>query len=276
MASSKQRGSRVIYTTSSARELPENVRHWLSQASNSATSSANIYDVLALLSLGRKPEAIIINIDVVDWSELDFFDLALKLSPETKIFVAGYDHQQDKIDAACSRGAKPFDTRALNETLKKSTHLNGNYTEGGLLAGSLRSSPPPLKPVQPPPSSIKATIVAEHSSAAETESPKTDRDQTLTSPVVRLVTSLEHEDHDEQQPSIPFPWSPSPNRPQRTPPTKGTQSESSSKTTAHAGNINDNLDDPDRINVQLTPDEIAALMGKSTDQKSDTYKEHKQ
>ena len=115
MASLNQPGARVAYLVDSANELPDDVRQWLSQADKNACASPDIYDILAILSRGQKLTAIIIDIQAVDWNELDFFNLALRLNPETHIYVTGNEHQQEKIEAACNRGARLFNKDMLKE-----------------------------------------------------------------------------------------------------------------------------------------------------------------
>jgi|GEM_PF-713371 len=120
MASLKQRGSRVVYVAGSARELHAEVQEWLSQADNRAVASPSIYDALALLAMGRKPTALIVSVNEVDWNEMEFFDHAVRLSPETRIYVTGHDHHHDKLEEACRRGAHRFDSYMVT------TYLNGN------------------------------------------------------------------------------------------------------------------------------------------------------
>ena len=96
MATLKQPQARVIYVADSAGKLSDQVQKLVCQADNLTYSSGDIYDTLGLLSCGLKPSAIIIAIETVDWNELDFFNLAQRLSPETHIYVTGNEYQREK------------------------------------------------------------------------------------------------------------------------------------------------------------------------------------
>lgn len=109
-----QRGTPVIYVAASARELPAEVQDWLGRADIRAVASHNIYDLLAELVRGRKFAALVVNIQSVDWNEMDFFDHAAKLARHTPIYVTGSPQQRAKLEAACRRGAQPFDAMALD------------------------------------------------------------------------------------------------------------------------------------------------------------------
>ena len=57
MFPSKQHDSRVVYVAGSARDFPEPVQEWLSQADHRAAASLNVYDALAGLTGRRRPVA---------------------------------------------------------------------------------------------------------------------------------------------------------------------------------------------------------------------------
>jgi hypothetical protein len=254
MGSSKQRGAKVIYVAASARELPQDAQDWLSHAGNRAVPSPNIYDALALLATGRKPVAMIVSMEAVDWSEMEFFDHAARLSGDTTLYVTGSEHQTTKLQAACSRGAQPFDGDALGEQLTTLVDYR-SAGAGGLLAGSLRpgglrAAPPP----QPPPSPEPPIVITEE----ETTLPPEPDDR----PVVRLVTAPEPEE--TAAPAVPFPWSPSPNRPQRTPPKVAQQPQP-----VESGDTQAETESPppaprrSPAPVKLTQEELAALLGRA-------------
>ena len=117
MPPSQRRGSRVVYVAGSARELPDQVQEWLSQADTPAAASPNIYDALSLLAMGRRPAALIVYIEAVDWSEMEFFEHAARLSRETRLYVTGHDYQQAKLAEACARGARLFDPDELGDDI---------------------------------------------------------------------------------------------------------------------------------------------------------------
>ena len=285
MPSLKQRGSRLIYVAGSARQLRAEVQEWLGRADHGAVASANVYDALALLAMGRKPDALIVSMDAVDWNEMDFFDQAAWLSDKTRIYVTGHDHHQEKIDAACQRGARRFDADEL------SAYLADNQAEvladqiqtapspaplparagqgsagwrggGSLLAGSLTTVRSPAGPApdlgQPPTGLGKGQIErSAMASGAIAGGPDAGgpSDEAKWSPRVRLVRAEEQEPAQEPQeqegPTIVFPWSPSQDRPKRTPPPSAV---------APAGEGEAGRDTVPGT-VELTREELAALMG---------------
>ena len=121
MTALNQGQSRIICISGPADEFNQEIRQWLINAGNNICASPDIYDTLALLSRGQKPSAIIIDMTAVDWNEMSFFDLAKRLSPETDIYVSGSQHQQDKIQAACIRGAAHFDQKISTVDLSRKT-----------------------------------------------------------------------------------------------------------------------------------------------------------
>ncbi len=251
MASPKQRGSRAIYVASSARELPEEVQDWLSYAGNRAGASPHIYDLLALLATGKRPDILIVSIEAVDWNELEFFDHVQRLSPETRIFVAGAVSHQAKIEAACARGASVFDLDSLNEVASESTEYAEPSAPAGLLAGSLRqeSASTPASVRLPRKPKVVPAPPPEEPEPVEEQAPPLER------PAVRLVTASESE---VTESPVPFPWSPSPNRPQRKPP----KSIAAELVAAESGFSPSTAPSPRDISpVKLTPEELAALLG---------------
>jgi len=115
MPVANQRQLPVIYVAGSARELPAEVQDWLGRAETCAVASPHLYDMLAQLARGKKFAAVIVNIQSVDWSEMEFFDHAMRLSRHTPIYVAGPVQQRAKLEAACRRGARLFDALSLEE-----------------------------------------------------------------------------------------------------------------------------------------------------------------
>lgn len=267
MHRSKRRGSRVIYVARSARELPEEVQDWLSQGGNRAASSPDIYDALALLAKGRAPVALIVSIDAVDWNEMDFFVQAARLSRETRIYVTGDDHGQGKIDAACARGARRFDPDALTDDLDAASARKETAGPGGLLAGSLRTVRPPSRAGSEP---------QPQSEEDETEEPVADESPSELPPV-RLLTGGEEEEDDFDAPiSVPVPWAPSPNRPKRTPPPSLPRKDQAAGTGAAAPTPGQAGRPQQPAPVELTPEELAALLGKPVPPGSGSAKEQRQ
>jgi hypothetical protein len=115
MAIANQCTAPVIYVAGSARELPVEVQDWLGRAQTRAVASPHVYDMLAQLARGKKFTAIVVNVQSVDWNEMDFFDYAARLSRHTPIYVAGPPQQRAKLEAACRRGARLFDAFGLQE-----------------------------------------------------------------------------------------------------------------------------------------------------------------
>jgi hypothetical protein len=249
---------RVVHVAHAGYELPEEVRQWLKNASNSAYASPDIYDTLALLAQGNKPAAIIIGIAAVDWNELEFFDLSRRLSPETNIYVTGNEHQRDKIDAACTRGAKRFVPALFNKDISRkiTAGQDQDYSMGGLLAGSLRTAGTEHKQIATPES-----VPQDKQSDVPT---KTDADEPNQKMVIRLLTPKEHDQEIEK--TIPFPWAPSSKRPKRTPPAPSAtpiEQEKDAKSTEKRK----------PLDVELTSEELAALRGEQPDLENNANKE---
>ncbi len=232
-----QRGSRVIYVAASARELAQEVQDWLGQPSIRASASPDIYDTLAQLAEGKSPLALIVSMESVDWTELEFFPLVHRVCPDALIYVTGAGHQEAKMEAALARGARRFDPEVLNELLAVAPPVR-SAGPAGLLAGSLRTdievaeAAPrlvPPEPVEAPPG----------------VTPEPER------PPVRLVSSTETEEHEA---AVPFPWSPASGRPRRTPPSQvAGAAESKPEPVRRKGPSN-------KGGVKLTPEELAALL----------------
>ena len=240
MPSGRQRGSRVIYVAGSVREFPEEVQSWLGRAENPAGASPNIYDALALLAAGARPVAIIVSAEAVDWNELEVFDHLSQVQRTLRVYVVGQDYHEAKCEAACRRGARPFDGAAMAELSDLSRDRPVAEGPAGLLAGSVRSTRYPPEPAMPEP-----TLAG-----SGADEPAAD------GPPVRLVA--EEAELEEQAP-IPFPWSPSADRPQRTPPVKTRES------SAPAPESSANRRTPPGGPVELDPEEVKALMGKPGD-----------
>jgi len=254
MKSPSQDPGRVLYVTGPARELPQAVRQWLNDAAGNISASPDIYDALALLTQGQTPNAIMIPIDAVDWNEMDFFNLARNLSPKTQIFVAGSKYQLEKINTACDKGAKQFDVSQINQSLARTIAPTPRYEPGGLLAGSLTTAKPKQQilagePVRPP----EITIPPLPSPAKES--------------VIRLIQAGDAKE--QQNKPIPFPWTPDPDRPKRTPP-------KAPATPASFGSKPANLKNQTPFGVELTPEEIKALTTGQTGTKNESLKEKNQ
>lgn len=268
MPPSNRHGARVIYVASSARELPGEVQDWLSRAENPAAASPTIHDALALLAMGRKPAAIIVSMDAVDFSELDFFDHAARLSGETRIYVAGHDYHESKIEAACARGARVFDADVLDDDLEAVSARKEAIGPEDLLAGSLR-------PAQPEPTGISdPSIRGEEMITAEKPA---EESQPPEPPAVRLLTDrdLDEESTDDTPIPVPVPWAPSPNRPKRTPP-KAAAPKDEAPAIPRAAPADTDPAPPRPSPVELTPEELAALLGKSSPPGTGPAKEQRQ
>ncbi len=265
MSPARQRGSRVIYVARSARDLPEEVQAWLGRADHRAASVENVYELLALLATGRRPSAILVSMDEVDWGEMDFFDHVARLSGRTNVYVTGHDHHEDKIAAACARGARRFDAAALTEDLKTPAPDAPAAGAECLVAGSLQTPFGPTGNVE---------------AARPTDARDDAAEPGHTPPGVRLVAEAE-QDHEEEveepveaDPPIPFPWRPAADRPKRVSPRErintGTAGAHDESSTAEASPQNapiptESTEAPARGRagpVELTPDELAALIGK--------------
>jgi hypothetical protein len=248
MPSNRQRGSRVIYVAASARELPEDVQDWLSQGSNRAAASPNIYDALATLAVGKRPTtALIVSMAAVDWNELEFFDLVARVSRDTHVFVVGPPYEDAKIEAACARGAELFSAEKLDEALSV-TEAPPMDAEG-LVAGSVAKDP--QRPTAARPINV--------------EPPKEEH-----RPSVRLVTPSETDD----EVTVPVPWAPSASRPQRTPP-KPIEPPPIAAPDAEEERPVEERPRTRRPppQVKLTPEELAALLGRPTEGEAGAAKE---
>jgi hypothetical protein len=233
MAYRAQRGSPVIYVAASARELPSRLQDWLAEPTVRAVACPNVYDALATLARGAAPLALIISIDSIDWNELDFVSHALRVSPDTVVYVTEVSNQAGKVDAALALGARHLDLDALNELLELAPTSAPAPSPAGLLAGSLRTD---VQAAEPAPRLVR-DLPAESSSAEPDEAER---------PAVRLVSSTETVDAES---AVPFPWSPAPDRPQRTPPKPaGAAKREAAKESSR------------RPPVKLTPEELSALL----------------
>lgn len=282
MFASRPRGSRIVYVAASARELPDEVQQWLGRAEHRAASSPHVYDALALLAGGARPAVMIVSIEAVDWSEMEFFDQATRLSRATQIFVTGHAHQAAKVEAACRRGASRFDAEIASESLAGAAAWGREAGVNSILAASLHppasskaSATPPIRPVPPEPETEGAW---EHQFATadgdwstgqeESEQPNTESQpgaHSLQPPPVRLIDTAGPEPaaSAEEEPTgpIPFPWAPSANRPQRTPPRPRPANADPQAGPAAPARASAPAQGP-RHPVELTSDELAALMGR--------------
>ncbi len=265
MLASTQRGSQVLYVAASAREFPQDVQDWLAGPENRAAVSPSIYDALAALTRRPRPVAIIISIESVDWEEMEFFELAARLSRDTSVYVAGREHHRAKIEAAIQRGAKRFDPDELTQDLGRPAPGSQRTTPEDLLAGTLKSFPPAparelhvtLVPDEPPPEEARGPEV--EAPAPEIESPE--------QPAVRLVSPAEADDEslssvEDLDQAVPLPWAPSPNRPKRTPPSARGPAGPPPARTPPAEPHPQPAPAPRPASPELTPEELAALLGR--------------
>ncbi len=300
MPPGKQRGARLVYVAGAARELPDEVQEWLSHPGHPAVAASGVYEALAMLAGRRRPAAILVSMESVDWDELEFFEHAVRVGRDTRVYVVGGEHQQAKIEVAVNRGARRFDGELLDEDLRRASARPQRMATRDLLAGTLEAvqarstaalrvaaggrigaEAPPLPPARggwpAHPVPERQPEEPEDQEVARVEEPvlepvpsddevrgETDR------PVVRLVSRGEEEDElaseEEASSPIPFPWAPSPNRPKRTPPSARGESLEAANEVQPGGSR------PEAATafgsrqpfspVELTAEELAALVGK--------------
>ena len=240
----KHRGSKVVYIAASAGDLPPDVQDWLGQANNRATASPNIHDLLAALATGARPTAVIVNISAVDFSEMDFFDYVHRLSAQTTVYVTGFDHEEDKLEAACQRGAVRFEASRLAEESERPAQPTTTGRPSDLLAGEVTAVSGTDQPV----------------SSHEPEEPPAH---------VRLVRPSDSEPEKPDDTPVPVPWSPSPDRPQRTPPPKYPPPPAVAHTppSAEPETVEESppSEQTHRSSIELTAEELAALVGRPID-----------
>lgn len=296
MRTQRHRGSRLLYVAGSVGEFPQDVQDWLSRPENPAIASSNPYDALALLARGMSPAALLVSMQAIDWSEMEFFDHVAQLGRETKVFVSGPEHQRAKIEAACHRGASPFDVEAVSEALLAHRYASGETSSAGIMAGSFRPSSADRsygEHADPAPHPAAAGTVESRPPMAENDldtqpAPTTPPAESMT-PGVRLVSELDtrgddaeypprhaHDRDDQVSPSpdthpreIPVPWSPSSQRPLRVPP--GVHQNSGSEAGPHAESTTYRRSAP---SVKLTQEELAALLGGSHPSSGRSAEEH--
>ncbi|HOW69636.1 MAG TPA: hypothetical protein PKY77_03465 [Phycisphaerae bacterium] len=314
MPSTTQHGSRVVYVAGLSAGVPDAVQVWLDE--HPTQHSPDIYDALAALTGRQRPVALIVNLEAVDWQEMDFFDVAARVSRETRVYVVGLDHHRSKIEAAVAKGARRFSSEDLAEDLARPAPGSQRAGVGDLLAGSLREAtkrgvraavgsrlrqtelvlvPRPAEgPVdersevdggEPSTCSVKegadlvsppvpvSTEAGVEAGSVPAEPVREER------PNVRLVGLVE-EARPPAKPetsATPFPWSPSPSRPKRIPPASaGNRSPVQSAPPVDAAKSTSpgepgvpSAASPARLAtplpVELTADELAALMAKSSE-----------
>lgn len=247
----------MVYVASSVRELPAEAHDWLSRPEVKAAASASIYEAMAMLGQRRRPRVLIVFIEQVDWSEMEFFELAGRMSPTTRVYVTGPELQQAKLEAAVARGAHLFDIAAIEEYLQHAGLASPAMNTDEVLHQTILSiqptpaepagppSPEAARPAPPPPPEVVAIPPADVSVESR--------------PVMRLVSDATAEESETECPSpepVPFPWSPSPNRPKRTPPpaqaAPAPASPQPRRLSAEARGSS----------VELTAEELTALVGK--------------
>jgi DNA-binding NarL/FixJ family response regulator len=245
------------------------VQDWLSRPRNRASAAPGVYDALASLAAGARPAVIIVSIDAVDWSELEFFDHCRRLSEATHVYVAGDDHQQEKIEAACARGARPFDPDALDADVEAARTAAQTSGVDDLLAGPV---PRPEGSAARPPATPAGQGKPEPAGASPAPGP----------PTVRLVTVNEDLEEGHEQAEVPVPWAPSVQRPQRTPPgRKPPDNEALNADVPRPGPSSeppsgDSRRSPNPLPVELSPEELAALLGKPARPDTNPAREQRQ
>lgn len=142
MSVPKGSGPHVLYVAPTARVLSPEVREWIEHNPGRAFASHNLYDALADLAGGRSPAAIIVELDSVDFSEIEFFDHAARLSRDSSFYVTSRSRQDDKIEAARQRGAKLFDPADIEDDLQVMALRIREETEQAVTARRSGSRPP--------------------------------------------------------------------------------------------------------------------------------------
>lgn len=140
MHTTQQDSSRIVYVAGSPAEFPEDAQKALLKSRSFLTPSASVYDALAMLTARQRPVAVVVSIESVDWDEMEFFELALRTSRETSVYVAARHGHQDKLQAAIDRGARPFSSAALARDLCRPAPGAHRFTTRDLLAGTLRKT----------------------------------------------------------------------------------------------------------------------------------------
>ncbi len=303
------KASRILYMAGSVGEFPNDVQEWLSRPENPAIASSNPYEATALLARGLRPAVILVSMPAIDWSEMEFFSHAENLCRDALLFVHGPPHQQAKVDSACKRGARPLDLDLLEEAVLVDLNATGDVSTAGIMAGASRSTSGSRDVANPPTNAPGST----HSSAgthANTESmrlvPLADPSTEVHDDVLKSDQGSGPAEMPSQQPTpgspdaihdpypqsttqrapasgagrsgdeISVPWSPSPRRPQRTPPSAQTRPPESSPAQSSPGHDRhpfesggpsssaDHSMESETVplgNVHLSPEEVAALLG---------------
>ena len=239
-------GARIVYVAGSEGDLPEAVRRWLDQMAVRTDYVQDVYDALAVLATGTRPILMIVSIEAVDWSEMDFFNHVAALSQGTRIYVTSQNTSDSRIFAAAERGAKLFESTLAQTDLETVAAEAQAAGPGGLLAGSLRPSQPSRIPISAPPTPTEKQRAGE---AATAESAAQEE------PPIRLVTSTEANESGEAQVSVP--WIPHPSRPRRTPPQQTETDQPAPPQGSSSGEAARPLP-----RMDLTPEEMAALLGR--------------
>ncbi len=251
MSRFRPHGARIVCVAGNEGELPEAVRQWLDQMAVRTEYAQDVYDALAVLATGTRPILMLVSIESVDWSEMDFFSHVAELSQGTRIYVTSQNASDSRVFAAVERGARIFESTLAQtdlETVAAETQAAG---PGGLLAGSLRPSQVSRIPINVP--------------ATPTEEPPTGEaapgEPAQQEPPIRLVTSTEADESGEAQVSVP--WIPHPGRPRRTPPQQAQAGQPSTPQGSSGAETARPLP-----RMDLTPEEIAALLGRPESQAS--------
>ncbi len=285
MQTTRQRGGRIVYVAGSTRDFPEFVQAWLSQAHVRAIASPHIYDALAMLTTHRRPDVLIVALEGVDWSEMEFFELARRVARDTPVYVTGGVYQEEKLRAALDRGALVFDPEHIAEDLARSEGHGTRLSTRELWSGIVASMDAPRPEDAPSASRNEAVPPTEQQPETAAQPPAPERpegmrlvhesplegaaeaDESLTGLSDSDQAERTSEPSDTSDLSIPFPWSPSPARPKRTPPqARSPRPTDPPAETAPSIEPPDESEPPPRgLNVggiELTAEELAALMGR--------------
>ena len=277
MHATRQRGSQAVYVAGSARDFPEDVQAWLAGPTVQAAFSPDVYDCMARIAQGYRPRVIILHVGALDWNEFEFFELVARVSPESRVYVVGDDHHDDKLDEAIARGASHFDAEHVEEDLTTAMPIRPFTGPGDLVAGTLaqpqRSEADRESTTRKPAPTTAVRLVPAEEDVVDEEEPEQP------SEVEEQVEAAEEE---PAAPKMSYPWAPSPQRPKRIPP-GGRREPPAEPTTEHAVSppktksdpVGQSSSDKGGAHPELTPEELAALLGKSAELNNDKAKERR-
>ena len=257
--------------------------------------AADVYQALAALVTDPRPALLALNVDDLDWDELDFFDHVRRIAPGIRVLVTSAAGDQGRLEQACHRGAEllaGFDLDAWRFVAPEVPHVQPPPAERPRTRSTSAAAVPEV-PVAPPDSpdqtSLEEDTIPFTALLGSKPSLKTARELVAgsvqpvltpvepppsppsvpatatgsTAPNVRLVQAEER--HDAS--AIPFPWAPSPTRPKRTPPgapparrQEAPQPERPRGESGGTARPSPDVAGRAPINVELTREEIAALL----------------